>query len=764
MTILDDDTGSDGGPGAIDDGFASFAAAVGEAPAPAAERGETDVDAVLAAVPGLAPDPAGDEVPLRETLARWGTAPLATLFALNVVDELDRIALTVLAPNLRDAFGLSTSGLAGIANIGSVMTLVVAMPVAVLAERRNRTRIAAVTGVVWSVFAALTGLVTSTVQLALARVGAGVGKASVEPVHSSLLADYYPVEARGRVFAAHQIANPVAVVLGPLLVGGIVLVIPGDAWRAGFLIPAALSVLAALAAFRLREPVRGRFERGGHDDPGEVTVEPDLGVPAVTLGASMRRLLQIRTLRSMYFGLGILGFAIFGTGAILSLYLEEHYGLGEGGRALVFSVLGVGGLIGMPIGGKLGDRLFRHDPAWPLFLIGAALPVYGVAQAVAVYLPGVWLTVPALVLAQAFASTTTPAFRLLFASVTPPAMRSVAFGSIGIFMVVFGGFGGGIIFGAIADATSEQFSLALLGVPTGIAGLVILGGARTIRGDLAAVAADLREERLAAERRAQPQRNLLEIRNLDFHYGPVQILFDVDLDVPEGEIFALLGTNGAGKSTLLRAVTGLTPPTRGSIRFDGVDTTFLEAEQLLELGIAQMPGGKATFPGLTVLESLRVGAYTFRQDAERVDREIEEVFTWFPRLRERKDQLAGTLSGGEQQMLALGKAFLTKPRLLCIDELSLGLQPSIVAQILGIVREMHARGTTIIIVEQSLNVALSLATTAVFMEKGQVRFTGPARELLERPDLARSVFLGGADLGSDSSTNRRPAAPGGSER
>jgi len=740
VTLLDDEPAS---PASDEDGFASFAAVVEEGSSRAAPVSRpVAADEVLAPVPGLSAQAGDGEVTLRETLGRWGTAPLAVLFALNVVDELDRIALTVLAPNLRDAFGLSTTALVGIANLGSVMTLVAAMPVAVLAERRNRARIAAVTGVVWSVFAALTGLVTNAAQLGLARVGAGIGKASVEPVHSSLLADAYPVAARGRVFAAHQLANPVAVVLGPLLVGGIVLALPGDGWRAGFLVPAVLSLLAALAAFRLREPARGRFERGHADDTA-----PPVDVPAVTLAASMRRLLQIRTLRSMYFGLGILGFALFGAGSILSLFLEQHHGLGEGGRALVFAVLGVGGLVGMPIGGTVGDRLFRHDPSWPLFLIGAALPVYGVAQAVAVYLPGVSLTVAALVVAQAFVTTTTPAFRLLFASVTPPAMRSVAFGSIGIFMVVFGGFGGGIVFGAIADATSEQLALALLGVPTAIAGLVITGGARTIRADLAAVAADLREERLAAERRRQPQRNLLEIRNLDFHYGPVQILFDVELDVPEGEIFALLGTNGAGKSTLLRAVTGLTPPTRGSIRFDGIDTTYLGAEQLLELGIAQMPGGKATFPGLTVLENLRVGAHTLRHDPARIERRIDEVFDRFPRLRERQAQLAGTLSGGEQQMLALGKAFLTEPRLLCIDELSLGLQSSIVADILEIVREVHARGTTIIIVEQSLNVALSLATTAVFMEKGQVRFTGPARELLERPDLARSVFLDGAQLG-----------------
>jgi ABC-type branched-subunit amino acid transport system ATPase component len=157
-----------------------------------------------------------------------------------------------------------------------------------------------------------------------------------------------------------------------------------------------------------------------------------------------------------------------------------------------------------------------------------------------------------------------------------------------------------------------------------------------------------------------------------------------------------------------------------------------------------MPGGKATFPGLTVEENLRAGCFSFRRDRERVEREIAQVEAWFPVLADRRRQLASTLSGGEQQMLALGKAFLTRPRLLCIDELSLGLAPAVVEQLLGIVREIHARGTTVVIVEQSVNVALALATTAVFMEKGEVRFSGPARELLDRPDLLRSVFLEGA--------------------
>jgi branched-chain amino acid transport system ATP-binding protein len=222
------------------------------------------------------------------------------------------------------------------------------------------------------------------------------------------------------------------------------------------------------------------------------------------------------------------------------------------------------------------------------------------------------------------------------------------------------------------------------------------------------------------------------------------VLFDVNLDVNEGEVVALLGTNGAGKSTLLRAVCGLGHPNRGSIRFAGNDITYLEAEQILALGVGMMPGGRAVFPGMSVSENLYAGGFAFRKDRARLQRDISQVEEWFPILGQRRNQAASTLSGGEQQMLALAKAFLTRPRLLCMDELSLGLAPTVVEQLFAIVREIHAQGTTVLIVEQSVNVALALATTAVFMEKGQVRYTGPAADLLDRPDLLRSVFLEGA--------------------
>jgi branched-chain amino acid transport system ATP-binding protein len=249
----------------------------------------------------------------------------------------------------------------------------------------------------------------------------------------------------------------------------------------------------------------------------------------------------------------------------------------------------------------------------------------------------------------------------------------------------------------------------------------------------------------AAER---PDAPMLRCEGVSVAYDKVQVLFDVDLDVAQGEIVALLGTNGAGKSTLLRAISGLVQPIAGRINFAGHDITHADAVATSQLGIVQVPGGKAVFPTLTVAEHFKAGAWLSRGEAQAdVAERTARVLDMFPRLGERWNQMAGDLSGGEQQQLALGMTFVAKPRLLIIDELSLGLSPAIVAQLLDVVRQIHADGATIILVEQSVNVALTIATRAYFMEKGEVRFSGPTQELLARDDILRSVFLAGAGRG-----------------
>ena len=235
---------------------------------------------------------------------------------------------------------------------------------------------------------------------------------------------------------------------------------------------------------------------------------------------------------------------------------------------------------------------------------------------------------------------------------------------------------------------------------------------------------------------------MLRLEGVNASYGPIEVLFEIDLEIADGEMVALLGTNGAGKTTILRVISGLLRPTGGTAEWNGSSVVGRKPAEIIREGIVQMPGGRGVFPGMTVEENLEVGGYLFGRDRARLRSAIDRVLELFPALSEKRRDLASTLSGGQQQMLALAMVLLHDPEVLAIDELSLGLAPVLVQELLGVVERLKAEGMTIIIVEQSLNVALSIADTAVFLEKGQVRFSGPAAELAERDDLARAVFLG----------------------
>lgn len=248
---------------------------------------------------------------------------------------------------------------------------------------------------------------------------------------------------------------------------------------------------------------------------------------------------------------------------------------------------------------------------------------------------------------------------------------------------------------------------------------------------------------------------LLGVRNVDFAYGPLQVLFDVSLSVRRGEALALLGTNGAGKSTLLRVIAGLEQPSAGSVTLAGRDITGTPAERLAAQGLLLIPGGRGVFTDMSVAENLEMQALQIRHQRQLVRERTELVLTTFPRLAERLSTPAGRLSGGEQQQLALAKALLLDAQVLCIDELSLGLAPLVVGELLEIVRRLHEQGITLVVVEQSLNIAAQLCERAIFLEKGQVRFEGPTAQLLEHDDIARAVFFGGAVSTNGASARRR---------
>jgi ABC-type branched-subunit amino acid transport system ATPase component/ABC-type branched-subunit amino acid transport system permease subunit len=237
---------------------------------------------------------------------------------------------------------------------------------------------------------------------------------------------------------------------------------------------------------------------------------------------------------------------------------------------------------------------------------------------------------------------------------------------------------------------------------------------------------------------------VLSCRGVQAAYGPNQVLFGVDLDVREGEVLALLGTNGAGKSSLLRALCGLLPPSEGTAALAGESLDGRMPEQIAAAGLAMMPGGRGVFPTLTVAENLRLACWLVRRDAAAVEAARAAALELFPPLAARLETRAGDLSGGEQQMLSLAMALAVRPRVLCIDELSLGLAPAVVAELVDVVGRINRDGTTVVVVEQSVNVALLLAERAVFLEKGRVRFSGRTADLLDRPDILRAVFLGGA--------------------
>lgn len=233
---------------------------------------------------------------------------------------------------------------------------------------------------------------------------------------------------------------------------------------------------------------------------------------------------------------------------------------------------------------------------------------------------------------------------------------------------------------------------------------------------------------------------MLKVENLVVSYGGIEALKGISLEVPEGKIVTLIGANGAGKSTLLRSIIGLVKPDSGSITYNDKQLMGLNSQQIVTNGITLVPEGRRIFPNLTVLENLQIGAY-LRSDKDGIAKDIRWIYDLFPRLEERSWQMAGTLSGGEQQMLAVGRALMCRPKVLMMDEPSLGLAPLIIKDIFNIIQEINRQGMTILLIEQNANMALKVADLAYVLETGRITMSGTGRELLENPDI-KAAYLG----------------------
>jgi ABC-type branched-subunit amino acid transport system ATPase component/predicted MFS family arabinose efflux permease len=540
---------------------------------------------------------------------------------------------------------------------------------------------------------------------------------AIQPVHPALLSDTYDVGARARVLAVHAGGPSVGRVLGPVVLAIAALGLGG--WRAAFVVLGLASLGLAVRALRLRDP--------GSDAPRQ----------QVALGQAVGRLLRIRTLSVVFAGVAVLGFSLVAVPIEVSNHLERRFGLGTSERSLALAGIEVAAVLGLGVGARLYERL----GARVLQAVALSTLTSGVLVCAALQLSSLTLCLVVLGLYALVASMGTAPLYTTVAAVVPPRLRALGFSLLGLVIFLGGGFLGSIFVGRLSDDHGPAFAVAAIVLPTvPIAAAVLAYGARFVAQDM--LAATVAAELPAIPGATAGSRALLSVRGLDVSYGKVQVLYGIDLEVAEGEVLALLGTNGAGKSTLLRALSGLTVPDRGTVSMDGSDLTLADPAARVAHGIVQVPGGRAVFGELSVLENLLAACHTFAWDRARVRERIVEVTAIFPVLGERLEQRAGSLSGGEQQMLALAKALVLRPRVLLIDELSLGLAPVVVSQLIEVVADLKRRGVSMVIVEQSVNVAVALADRAVFLEKGQVRFSGPTAGLLERGDIARAVFLG----------------------
>ena len=734
MTATELDTGDDA---------ADLAAAVLDQEARRQEEQAQRAKSEILLPDDLLPGVGGEDMPLSEVMAKGGKATLLVLFGLGMVDNLDQAAFQVLAPDIRDTLGLSDGAIGIIGALAGFTLFVAAIPLGALGDRSRRTFIAGVSTLIWAAASVVTGTVNAIWQLVATRTVSGIGKANEGPIQSAILADAYPPEGRGRVFGLHRAATPVGSLLGPVLAGTVAAVAGGAAgWRWAFIVLTVPAVMLAVAVLLLPEPKRGRYEQLAVLGE-ELAVDDDELV--VSVGAAFTRLRKVRTFYYVMAGLGALGFAVTTVPIYMNIILEDELGLGAGSRGVVGTLGAFGAVLGAFIGGRSADRTFRESPERSMTRLGMSVAALGIGLALQAYAPNSVVYVAISMVTQFILYAGLVPLQPIVAAVVPYRLRSMGFALVGLYLSLVGGLMGAILVAGLADAYGPQKALAIVAPAASIlAGVLLARGGKFVRSDIAAAAADLLEERDERGRMAAGgEIPVLQIRNVDFSYGQVQVLFDVNVDVKEGEVLALLGTNGAGKSTLLRAISGLGLADRGVVRFRGKTITYADPGTRVRMGIVQVPGGKAIFPTLSVRENLLAGAHTFIWEPDRVAAQIEKVVDLFPVLGERMDQPAGTLSGGEQQMLGLGQALLLDPTVLLIDELSLGLAPVVVQQLLEVVERLKAQGITMVIVEQSVNVALAIADRAVFMEKGQVRFEGPAQELLERDDLIRAVFLGG---------------------
>jgi branched-chain amino acid transport system ATP-binding protein len=706
--------------------------------------------------------------------------PLGVLFGIELLDQATQSAFNVLTPNIRDAFHLTNAGILLIVAIAGAAALAFTLPIAFLADRTNRVRIALVGATVGAGFSIGLGAAQTVVMATIMLAGVSMGQAVIFPTHNSLLADYYPVPVRPRVYSAHRSGISIGAIVGVLLGAGLAAL---WSWRAPFFVFAVPIAVVVIVGLRLHEPTRGRHEqlqlneqmlaseRGEPAPLGDVPeaaaalADSTIDVPAEpppSLGEAWRTIWKIGVLRRIFIALPFLAASIAGFTTLASLQYQQTFHLDAVQRAFLIAPVQVFDLLGLAVGAVIATRLAARDRGLVFRMLAVASVIaagFAVLFALAPSVPWAFIGNAGI---DASLAIIGPGVLASLSVAIPARVRSVGF-SIGA-LFVLPGFLVLPIVGALGDAVGFRYGLLILVPVFTVGGLIVGSAGSLIERDVRNVWTSMRTRAQMLVDRHAGRLPLLAVQELSVGYDGVEVLGQVEIEVAEGEIVALVGTNGAGKSTLLRAIGGVVEADHGAIVFDGRDITHLPPDEIARLGIAQVPGGEGIFPTLRVEQNLRAAAWQGRRRGERDAEMIGDALAAFPVLADRRHERAGNLSGGQQQMLALAMATITRPKLFLIDELSLGLAPIVVEQLLRAIEAMRETGTAVLLVEQSMNVAVAVADRVYVMETGEVRFSGTAEQLAAHPEVLWSVYLekaseamGAQTLGVATERNSRPA-------
>ncbi|MCE9622627.1 MAG: MFS transporter [Actinomycetia bacterium] len=698
---------------------------------------------------------------------KWPLALLTLIYTINVSDQY---VLPAMFPLLKREFGLSDTGLGILAGSYVISVTVFTVPFGIIADRFNRTRIIAWGTTAWGVTMIFTGMANGFAMLLVGRMALGMWDPCDNPTSQSLLADYYPVNQRTKVMGVYQAGQ---------LAGFVLLPIAGTmsqawGWRATFYFFALPAFIVAALVWRLKEPVRGTQDRKNLrlreiERPAAEVAETAVKPAVASDRFSYKSLLKNRSYMAMLISASSGSLFFGGIGVWAPTFLIRYHDLSIAAATSSIAVVAVGGLIGALASGNLADFLTQHKrPSARIAVAGFArllsVPFFVIAFSV----PQISLTLLSLAIAAMFLVAGIPPTNAARVDVLHPNLRGRGASLDAVCQGLASAFAP-ILFGLLSDATNLRTTFLVLSPLAGVAGLILLTlGLSSYRSDTKAVRDQVRrdhfvslgfpageahdeiglvepdeEPTLAEAVRAWVPADgpMLEVKSLDFSYGPIQVLFGVDFAIPQGGCHALVGRNGVGKTTLLSNIGGLLDAQGGQIFYRGQDLTGIPPDQRTKLGITLMAAGRSTFPSLSVRDNLMFGSYPFTDSRELAEERLEAILEIFAPLKGRLDQRAGTLSGGEQQMVALGRALVAGPDLLLIDELSLGLAPTITSQLLDVLDQVLECGTTILLVEQSIGVALAVADTVFFMDRGVVEPLGAA-DNLDAGALTRRLIEG----------------------